>query len=127
MAAQMWVTDRDPAVRDLLAGVFAEGESLTPTELEARLADGERPEGLVIDGTQLLELSARLRRSVLGLPRVLICTGVSLAALPAGLVTGAGVAVLGKPFCVEDLEAAVDWLRGTRAGSVRPAMSGSTA
>jgi DNA-binding transcriptional LysR family regulator len=68
---------------------------------------------MVIDGTQLLELPARQRSAVLELPRVLVCTGIMLSSLPMDLVSGGpGVAVLAKPFCVEDLEAAVEWLRG---------------
>ena len=35
-----------------------------------------------------------------------------LASMPMDLISGPGVAVLAKPFCVEDLEAAVEWLRG---------------
>ncbi|MCA1587428.1 MAG: hypothetical protein LC744_01760 [Chloroflexi bacterium] len=70
-------------------------------------------DALIVDGTQLLEPPARQRRAVLSLPRVLICTGISLASLPMSLISGPGVAVLAKPFCVEDLEAAVEWLRGT--------------
>lgn len=112
--AGLWVSDREPAVRELLAEVLPEGEILSPAELETRLTAHSRPEALMIDGTQLLELPTRLRRAVLGLPHVLICTGVSLAALPTGLMASPTVAILAKPFSVEDLEAAADWLRGSR-------------
>ncbi len=78
------------------------------------MSAGLTPDALVIDGTQLLELPARQRRTVLKLPRVLICTGLPLPSLPMSLISGPAVAVLAKPFCVEDLEAAVEWLRGTR-------------
>lgn len=116
MSARVWVSDREPGVRELLGELLPEAETVSPAELQSRLAAGTQPDALVIDGTQLLELPARQRRAVLGLPRVLICTGMSLGSLPMSLISGPGVAVLAKPFCVEDLEAAVEWLRGTRAG-----------
>ena len=37
---------------------------------------------------------------------------------PMKIVAGPNVAVMGKPFCVEDLEAAIEWLRGTSAPGV---------
>ncbi len=114
MQDQVWVSDREPGVRELLGELLPEAEVVSPAELQSRLAAGRVPEGLIIDGTQLLELPTRQRRVVLGLPRVLICTGISLPSLPMSLISGPGVAVLAKPFCVEDLEAAVEWLRGTR-------------
>lgn len=108
----IWVSDREPGIRLLLGEMLPEAEVLDPDEVEARLAAGQRPDALVIDGTQLLELPARLRRAAVALPRVLICTGLMLASLPMNLIAGPGVAVLAKPFCVEDLEAAVEWVRG---------------
>jgi hypothetical protein len=117
MAGLLWVTDREPGVRQLFAELLPEGEVLTPEELESRLAVGQRPDALVVDGTQLLELPARHRRAVLGLPRVLICTGRLLASMPMKIVSGPNVAVLAKPFCVDDLDAAAEWLRGATAPS----------
>jgi len=113
MAGMTWVTDREPQVSRLFGELIPEAEVLAPGELEARLALGQRPDALVIDGTQLLELPTRLRADLLRLPRLLVCTGMLLASMPGDLVSRPGVAVLAKPFCVEDLEAAVDWVRGT--------------
>jgi hypothetical protein len=107
----IWVTDRESGIRDLFGELIAEAEAIDPAELEGRLAIGLRPDALVIDGTQFLALSGRLRRDLQALPRLLICTGISLNSLPMELVAGPGVAVLGKPFCMEDLETAVQWLR----------------
>jgi hypothetical protein len=117
MSVRVWVSDREAAVRVLIGELLPESETVSPDELRSRLAAGGQPEALVIDGTQLLELPTRQRTAVLRLPRVLICTGIPLASLPMSLVSGPGVAVLAKPFCVEDLEAAVEWLRGTRSDS----------
>jgi len=108
----LWVSDREPGVRELFAELLPEAEILAPNDLLARLALGQRPDALIIDGTQLLELPAARRASIVALPRLLICTGLMLASMPTDLLTGPGVAVLAKPFCVEDLEAAVEWLRG---------------
>jgi len=113
----IWVSDREPGVRELFAELLPEAEMLTPDELDARTALGQRPDALVIDGTQLMELPASRRRTMLQLPRVLICTGMLLASLPMKIVSGPNVAVLGKPFCVEDLEAALDWLRDAPSAS----------
>ena len=113
----VWVSDREPGVREILAELMPEAEMLTPDELNTRTALGQRPDALVIDGTQFMELPARRRRALLQLPRVLICTGMLLASLPMKIVSGPNVAVLGNPFCVEDLEAALDWLRDTPSAS----------
>ena len=112
MAGMLWVSDREPGILDLFAELLPEAEVVEPDELEARLGLGQRPDAMIIDGTQLLDLPARQRADVLKLPRVLICTGIMLASMPIDLVSSPGVAVLAKPFCVEDLEAAVEWLRG---------------
>jgi hypothetical protein len=113
VAGLLWISDREPGVRDLFGDLLPDAEVLAPDELEARLALGQAPDGLVIDGTQLLELPPRVRASLLALPRVLICTGRLLASMPLNLVSSPGVAVMAKPFCMEDLEAAIEWLRDT--------------
>ena len=118
MARLIWISDRDPGVRAFFAEILPEAEILPPDELLSRLALGQRPDALVIDGTQLLELPPARRASVLRLGRVLICTGMLLASMPLNLVSGPGVAILAKPFCVEDLEAAIDWLRDTPRASL---------
>ncbi len=112
MAGMLWVSDREPGIRELFAELLPEAEVLGPDELLARLSLGQHPDALIIDGTQLLELPTETRAALLGLPRLLICTGIMLASMPMDLISGPGVAVLAKPFCVEDLEAAVEWLRG---------------
>lgn len=112
MAGLVWVTDREPGVRLFFGELLPEADVLSPDELNDRLSLGQRPDAMVIDGTQLLELPPRRRAEVLALPRVLICTGMPLASIPMHLITGPGVAVLAKPFCVEDLEAAIEWIRG---------------
>ena len=117
VAGMVWVSDREPGVRELFAELMPEAEMLSPDELNTRTALGQRPDALVIDGTQFIELPARRRRALLQLPRVLICTGMLLASLPMKIVSGPNVAVLGKPFCVEDLEAALDWLRDPPSAS----------
>lgn len=112
MAGMLWVSDRELGVRQLFAELLPEAEILSPDELAARLSLGQRPDALIIDGTQLLELPPAQRTAALDRPRLLVCTGLMLASLPIDLVGGPGVAVLAKPFCIEDLEAAVEWLRG---------------
>ncbi len=127
MNDDLWVSDRDPGLRALLHELVPEAEAVTPAELEERLAAGRLPQALVIDGTQLLELPARHRRAVLALPRLLICTGLPLPSLPMSLISGPAVAVLAKPFCVEDLEVAAEWLRGHHAENVTAHAAGGGA
>jgi hypothetical protein len=123
MAGMLWVSDREPGILDLFGELLPEAEALAPVELESRLALGQRPDALIIDGTQLLELPSRIRGALLELPRLLICTGLELASMPMNIVSGPGVAVLAKPFCVEDLEAAVEWLRGVPGTLPSPSVS----
>ena len=112
MRGTIWITDREPGIRLLFGELMPEAEVIDPDGLIRRLRLPGRPEALVIDGTQLLGLSARQRSALLALPRVLICTGLSLTSIPMSLVAGPNVSVLAKPFCVEDLEVAIEWLRG---------------
>lgn len=111
MRGTIWVTDREPGIRLLFGELMPEADLLDPRELIRRLDNQERPGALVVDGTQLLELSPRQRADLLGLPRVLVCTGLSLTSIPMSLIAGSGVSVLAKPFCVEDLDVAIEWLR----------------
>ena len=110
--AMIWVSDRQTGIRDLLAELVPLAEPLDPLAVRTRLDAGDRPEGLVIDGTQLYELAPDQRAIVLELPRVLICTGLALVGLPAELFDLPNVAVLAKPFALEDLESALAWVIG---------------
>ncbi len=116
MAGMLWVSDREPGIRLVFGELLPEAELLTPDDLRARIALGQRPDALVVDGTQLLELPPRERGAILALPRVLVCTGMLLAAMPVNLVSGPSVAVLAKPFCEEDLAAALAWVRDAPTG-----------
>jgi len=120
MRGTIWVTDREPGIRLLFGELLPEADLLDPGELLTRLRAAHRPAALVIDGTQLLELPARRRTELLALPRVLVCTGLSLTSIPMSLVAGPGVSVLAKPFCVEDLETAIEWLRAAPVEPVAP-------
>lgn len=120
MRGTIWVTDREPGIRLLFGEFLPEAELIDPDELLRRLRTDARPDALVVDGTQLLELPARQRANVLALPRVLICTGLSLTSIPMSVVAGHGVSVLAKPFCVDDLEVAIEWLRGAPARRPAP-------
>lgn len=115
MRGTIWVTDREPGIRLLFGELMPEADLLDPDQLLQRLRATPRPDALVIDGTQLLGLTARQRAELLGLPRVLVCTGLSLTSIPMTLIAGPEVSVLAKPFCIEDLEVAVEWLRGPSA------------
>ncbi len=112
MAGMTWVSDREAGIRLLWGELVPGAQVIAPEELESRLALGQRPDAVIIDGTQLLGLPPPIRTELLTLPRVLVCTGMLLNSMPMELISGPGVAVLAKPFCVEDLEAAAEWIRG---------------
>jgi hypothetical protein len=112
MTSMIWVSDRQQGMRELLGELVPLAEALDPQEIRARLDEGDRPAGLVIDGTQLYELAPDQRAAVLKLPRVLICTGLSLVGLPADLFDLPNVAILAKPFAIDDLESALAWVIG---------------
>jgi len=117
MRGTIWVTDREPGIRLLFGELIPEAELLDPGELLRRLGHGlDRPDALVVDGTQLLELSHAQRADLLAVPRVLVCTGLALTSIPMSIVAGPGVSVLAKPFCVEDLDAAIEWIRAAPPG-----------
>ena len=114
------MTDREPGIRLLFGELLPDADLLDPAELLRRLGTDARPDALIVDGTQLLELPARQRAALLTLPRVLICTGLSLTSIPMSLIAGPSVSVLAKPFCVEDLEVAIEWLRAAPAEPPAP-------
>lgn len=111
MSEAIWVSDREPGIRMLFGELITEAEVLDPVELDGRLAIGLRPDALVVDGTQFLSFDHRTRDELQRIPRLLICTGLSLPSLPIELVSGPGVAILAKPFAADDLDAAIAWLR----------------
>ncbi len=109
----LWVSDREPGVRQLFAELLPEAEVLAPDELLARLSLGQHPDALIIDGTQLLELpTARAQLAARASTAPRSAPACCSPRCRPNLISGPGVAVLAKPFCVEDLEAAVEWLRG---------------
>ena len=111
MWGTIWITDREPAIRLLFGELLPEAEVVAPEELPSRIASEPLPDAIVIDGTQLLTLPAEDRQRLLAECRVLVCTGLSLTSIPMSLVAGPGVTVLAKPFSLDDLEVAVEWLR----------------
>jgi hypothetical protein len=121
MAPRLWISDREPGIRQLFGELLPDADVLSPDDLERSISDGVVPDAVVIDGTQLMELPARHRRVILALPRVLVCTGMLLASMPTKIVARPNVAVLAKPLCVDDLEGAIEWLR------VPPPVVGGTA
>lgn len=111
MRGTIWVTDREPGIRLLFRELLPDADVVAPEALPRRILTGPLPDAIVIDGTQLLALSSADRDRLLGGSRVLVCTGLSLTSIPMSLVAGPDVSVLAKPFSVDDLEVAVEWLR----------------
>lgn len=68
------------------------------------------PDGAMLDGVVLSR--AESERFLIGVPRIVICTGLEYAELRARWTHHPHVRLLLKPFQLGDLEAALRWLAG---------------
>ncbi|KAF1857438.1 hypothetical protein Lal_00014291 [Lupinus albus] len=120
------LVDDDPTVRDMVAGLLRgwghrviaatnANEALVvldgPEKLDLLLSDVVMPPGM--DGTELARHAARMRP---GLP-VLLASGFAAHAVgtPAGF--GPDVAMIAKPFSIDDLRRQLARIAGRRAGT----------
>ena len=120
------LVDDDPTVRDMVAGLLRgwghrviaatnANEALVvldgPEKLDLLLSDVVMPPGM--DGTELARHAARMRP---GLP-VLLASGFAAHAVgtPAGF--GPDVAMIAKPFSIDDLRRQLARIAGRRAGA----------
>ncbi|MBP2305615.1 response regulator [Azospirillum melinis] len=126
------LVDDDPTVRDMVAGLLRgwghrviaatnANEALVvldgPEKLDLLLSDVVMPPGM--DGTELARHTARMRP---GLP-VLLASGFAAHAVgtPAGF--GPNVAMIAKPFSIEDLRRQLARIAGRRAGAAPQAQA----
>ncbi|PWC81661.1 histidine kinase [Azospirillum sp. TSH100] len=125
------LVDDDPTVRDMVAGLLRgwghrviaaanANEALVvmdgPEKLDLLLSDVVMPPGM--DGTELARHAARMRP---GLP-VLLASGFAAHAVgtPAGF--GPDVAMIAKPFSIDDLRRQLARIAGRRAETAAPAV-----
>ncbi|WP_376966187.1 response regulator [Azospirillum sp. A26] len=126
------LVDDDPTVRDMVAGLLRgwghrviaatnANEALVvldgPEKLDLLLSDVVMPPGM--DGTELARHTARMRP---GLP-VLLASGFAAHAVgtPAGF--GPNVAMIAKPFSIEDLRRQLARIAGGRVGATPQAQA----
>ncbi|CAO3404535.1 response regulator [Azospirillum palustre] len=126
------LVDDDPTVRDMVAGLLRgwghrviaatnANEALVvldgPEKLDLLLSDVVMPPGM--DGTELARHTARMRP---GLP-VLLASGFAAHAVgtPAGF--GPNVAMIAKPFSIEDLRRQLARIAGRRVGAAPQAQA----
>jgi hypothetical protein len=109
----IWLVDDDPGFRDLTAHVAREA-SIAVFNLSAEAFAAQPrlplPDGAMLDGVVLSR--AESERFLIGVPRIVICTGLEYAELRARWTHHPHVRVLLKPFQLGDLEAALRWLAG---------------
>ena len=109
----IWLVDDDPGFRELTAAVAREA-SIAVVNLSAESFAAQvglpLPDGAMLDGVVLsLEESERF---LIGVPRIVICTGLEYAELRASWTHHPHVRVLLKPFQLGDLDCALRWLAG---------------
>lgn len=110
----IWLVDDDPAFRDLTAEVAREAAiAVVNLSAEAFVARPRLPlpDGAMLDGVVLSREDSE--RFLIGVPRIVICTGLEYAALRARWTRHPHVRVLLKPFQLGDLDAALRWLAGS--------------
>lgn len=109
----IWLVDDDPAFRDLTADV-ARDASIAVINLSAEAFAAQPrvplPDGAMLDGVVLSRDESE--RFLIGVPRIVICTGLEYAELRARWTHHPHVRVLLKPFQLGDLDAALRWLAG---------------
>ncbi|CAO3439115.1 response regulator [Azospirillum endophyticum] len=123
------LVDDDPTVRDMVAGLLRgwghrvigaanANEALVvlngPERLDLLLSDVVMPPGM--DGTELARQAIRLRP---GLP-VLLASGFAAHAVGTPAAFGPDVAMIAKPFSIEDLRRQLARIAGRRGGAATP-------
>ncbi|PWC89220.1 response regulator [Azospirillum sp. TSO5] len=124
------LVDDDPTVRDMVAGLLRgwghrviaaanANEALVvldgPEPLDLLLSDVVMPPGM--DGTELARHAARMRP---GLP-VLLASGFAAHAAGTPSAFGPDVAMIAKPFAIDDLRRQLARIAARQGGSARPA------
>ncbi len=124
------LVDDDPTVRDMVAGLLRgwghrviaaanANEALVvldgPEPLDLLLSDVVMPPGM--DGTELARHAARMRP---GLP-VLLASGFAAHAAGTPSAFGPDVAMIAKPFAIDDLHRQLARIAARQGGAARPA------
>ena len=110
----VWMVDDDRTFRDLSDQVAIEAEIAVVTmgieELAIRRRTHALPAGIMLDGSVLSTTDAE--QMLMGIPRIVICTGRDFASIAENWTHHPNVRVLLKPMALEHFERAIRWMAG---------------
>jgi len=117
----IWMVDDDESFRDLSDAVAIEAGinvvTISTVELtkrrDAALPDGAMLDGAILTGPQAEEI-------LLGIPRIVICTGREYREIAERWTVNPHVRVLLKPMDLQAFEDAIRWLAGADDSSTWP-------
>ena len=117
----IWMVDDDESFRDLSDAVAIEAGinvvTISTVELtkrrDAALPDGAMLDGAILTGPQAEEI-------LLGIPRIVICTGREYRDIAERWTVNPHVRVLLKPMTLQSFEDAIRWLAGADDSSTWP-------
>jgi hypothetical protein len=117
----IWMVDDDESFRDLSDAVAIEAGinvvTISTVELtkrrDAALPDGAMLDGAILTGPQAEEI-------LLGIPRIVICTGREYREIAERWTVNPHVRVLLKPMTLQSFEDAIRWLAGADDSSTWP-------
>ena len=109
----IWMVDDDLEFRALSQAVAVEANikvvTISTTELTERFGD-PLPDGAMLDGTVLI--GAQADELLLGIPRIVVCTGRDYAEIAERWTVHPHVRVLLKPMGLDAFQDAIRWLAG---------------
>ena len=117
----IWMVDDDPEFRAFSRAVAVETDirvvSISTNELPGRFGD-PLPDGAMLDGTVLTGPQAD--ELLLGIPRIVVCTGREYAEIAERWTVHPHVRVLLKPMGLDAFQDAIRWLAGADNNSSWP-------
>jgi hypothetical protein len=117
----IWMVDDDEEFRALSRAVAVETDvrvvSISTEELTERFGD-PLPDGAMLDGIVLT--GAQAEELLLGIPRIVVCTGRQYAEIAERWTVHPHVRVLLKPMGLDAFQDAIRWLAGADDNSSWP-------
>lgn len=117
----VWMVDDDQSFRELSTAAALDAEirvvSISTAELIARRGD-PLPDGAMLDGAILTGPQAD--DMLLGIPRLVVCTGREYAEITERWTSHPHVRVLLKPMTLDAFQDAIRWLAGADDSSSWP-------
>lgn len=117
----VWMVDDDQSFRELSSAAALDADinvvSISTAELIARRGDA-LPDGAMLDGAMLTGPQAD--ELLLGIPRLVVCTGREYAQIAEGWTSHPHVRVLLKPMELDAFQDAIRWLAGADDSSSWP-------